>query len=140
MKFDLVLDDIKKLIPSGSSPAVAFKLFVEHFHCVDVEGCDKGSDGDMLLFEWGGPYSWDQQVSVGLTRQFSFNDPDGDYEGMKHLRIDFKYLPEALEMDNGNKWLEGSEEQDVQSVLGSRSFSAIENLNWLAMEIALSDV
>jgi hypothetical protein len=45
----------------------------------------------MLLFEWGGPYSWDQAVSVSLTRQFSFDDENGDYDRMQQLHMHCRY-------------------------------------------------
>jgi hypothetical protein len=73
------LEKIEKRIPSGTPLTKAFREFVGFYVSTSIEGCSKESDGDMLLFEWGGPYPWDDCVSLSLTRQFSFNDEDGEY-------------------------------------------------------------
>jgi hypothetical protein len=62
-----------------------------------VEGMDPDADADMLLFECSldlkppDRYSFGPSFIVGFTRQFSFEDEQGDYSGMEHVGVDLRY-------------------------------------------------
>jgi hypothetical protein len=62
-----------------------------------VEGMDPDVDADMLLFESslelreGGAYSFGPSFVVGYTRQFSFEDDEGEYAGMEVVRAKLRY-------------------------------------------------
>jgi hypothetical protein len=62
-----------------------------------VEGMDPDVDADMLLFEAslelreGGAYSFGPSFVVGFTRQFSFEDEEGEYAGMEVVRAELRY-------------------------------------------------
>ena len=62
-----------------------------------VDGMDPDVDADMLLFEAslelreGGAYSFGPSFVVGFTRQFSFEDEEGEYEGMEVVRAELRY-------------------------------------------------
>lgn len=59
---------IEKRIPTGTALTDALTEFVNFYASSSIEGCAKETEGDMLLFEWGGPYPWDDCVSLSLTR------------------------------------------------------------------------
>ena len=48
-------EEIEKRITAGTSLTDALNEFVNFYASTSIEGCPKDSDGDMLLFEWGGP-------------------------------------------------------------------------------------
>jgi hypothetical protein len=62
-----------------------------------VEGMDPDADADMLLFECSldlktpDKFSFGPSFIVGFTRQFSFEDENGDYTGMEHVGVDLRY-------------------------------------------------
>jgi hypothetical protein len=62
-----------------------------------VEGMDPDADADMLLFECtldlneGGTRSFGPSFIVGFTRQFSFEDDEGEYAGMEVIRAELHY-------------------------------------------------
>jgi hypothetical protein len=62
-----------------------------------VEGMDPDVDADMLLFEGTlhlrdrGAYSIGPSFVVGVTRQFSFEDEEGEYAGMEVVRAELRY-------------------------------------------------
>ena len=53
-------EEIKERIPPGAPLTDALGKFVDFYASTSIQGCPKESGGDMLLFEWGGPYSWDK--------------------------------------------------------------------------------
>jgi hypothetical protein len=62
-----------------------------------VEGMDPDVDADLLLFECTldltevGRYSFGPSFMVGFTRQFSFEDDEGEYAGMEVVRAELRY-------------------------------------------------
>ena len=134
-------EELKKRIPFGTSLTDALGEFVKFYALSSVEGCPKDSDGDMLLFEWGGPYSWDDCVSLSLTRQFSLNDEDGEYERMQQLHMHCRYDPRQVSLVAGNEWLHGQDtDAFLQSVLNAPCTRAVRNLNMLSLDFDLHEV
>ena len=62
-----------------------------------VEGMDPDVDADLLLFESSlelreaGAHSFGPSFAVGFTRQFSFEDDEGEYAGMEVVRAELRY-------------------------------------------------
>lgn len=118
-----VLNDLKSKIPAGTSLKEVLTSFIRHFDETEVESCAQ-FDGDMLLYQWGGPYSWDSYFSVNLTRQFTFEDEDGEYDGMEQLQMNCRYEADALNLESGNEWFDGTDiEAFIQRVLSSDAVS-----------------
>ncbi len=82
-----VFEDLKKHITQNESLKNVLGAFIKHYSKTDIVGYSKDDDSDMLLFQWGGPYSWSPDFSVNLTRQFSSNNVGEDYHGMEQLSI-----------------------------------------------------
>ena len=136
-----VLQKLEAEIPSGTALVSALEIFIKFFSETQVDGCPKEADGDMLLFQWGGPYSWDNHVSINLTRQFAFMDATGEYDGMQQLQINCRYRKEEIRIDEGNKWLWGLEvESFLQYVLDAPCVKAAQDLQMQSFEFALGDV
>jgi len=134
-------EELKKRIPSGTSLTDALGEFVKFYDLSSIEGCPKDSDGDMLLFEWGGPYSWDDYVSLSLTRQFSLNDEDGEYERMQQLHMHCRYDARQVSLVAGNEWLHGQDtDAFLQSVLNAPCTRAVKNLNMLSLDFDIHEV
>lgn len=138
-----ILEDIQSKIPVGTSLENALTIFVHHFESTNVDGCSKESDDDMLLFQWGGPYSWNSNFSIDLTRQFShvYEDEDGDYSGMEqlHMRCNFDANDIAIAPDN--VWYEGTDIQSfLQMILNSAPVKAASVFNMKSIEFELHDV
>jgi hypothetical protein len=100
-------EEIKKRIPTKTPLADALSEFVNFYASTSIEGCPKDSEGDMLLFEWGGPYPWDDCVSLSLTRQYSLSAEDGEDEQMQQLHMHCRYDASPVTLVAGNKWLHG---------------------------------
>lgn len=138
---DQVLNELKSKISIGIDLETAMKIFVEHYDSTKVGTCSKADEEDMLLFQWGGPYSWDDSFSINLTRQFSFNDDQGDYIGMKQLRMDCKYSPKDIQIDSGNFWFEGKEINEfLDKIFESNAFEKTKNLDMTHVEFNLNEV
>lgn len=134
-------DEIEKRIPAGTPLTAALSEFVNFYASTSIEGCPKVSDGDMLLFEWGGPYSWDAYVSLSLTRQFSISDEDGEYERMQQMHMRCRYDPGQLALAAGNDWLHGSDtEAFLRNVLNAPCTEAVKNLKMHSLDFDLHDV
>ena len=93
-------------VDAGFSAAFAF------YREVRAAGCERESDGDMLLFQWG-TYDWGEgrYFNLGLTRQFMLEGGEDD-EGIFQLAFTFLYAPSpALEaLQDGNRWCHSPEE------------------------------
>lgn len=134
-------EEIEKRIPAGTSLTDALSKFVNFYASTSIEGCPKDSDGDMLLFEWGGPYPWDEYVSLSLTRQFSLNDKDGEYERMQQLRMHCRYDASQVALVAGNEWLHGQNtDAFLQNVLNAPCTVIVKNLNMLSLDFDMHDV
>lgn len=134
-------EEIEKRIPAGTSLTDALSEFVNFYASTSIEGCAKDSDGDMLLFEWGGPYSWDDCVSLSLTRQFSLNDEDGEYERMQQLHMHCRYDASEVALVAGNEWLHGQDtDAFLQYVLNAPCTVTVKNLNMLSLDFDMHDV
>jgi len=135
------LNELKIRIPDGTSLVDALERFISFFASTDIEGCDKENDGDMLLFQWGGPYSWDSYYSINLTRQYSFEDDDGEYLGMQQLGMDCKYDPESINIESGNLWYDGKDINEFnRMVLNSEIVKVATGLNMKSLEFDFGDV
>jgi len=134
-------DALEKRIPTGTSLTDALSEFVTFYASSSIEGCPKDADGDMLLFEWGGPYPWDPQVSLSLTRQFSFSDDHGEYERMQQLHMHCRYDASQVSLVAGNEWLHGQEvDAFLQYVLNAPCTRTASNLDMLSLEFDIHDV
>ncbi|OFA08440.1 hypothetical protein [Duganella phyllosphaerae] len=133
--------EIKRQIPSGTSLTDALSEFVKFYASTSIEGCPKDAEQDMLLFEWGGPYSWDPCVSLSLTRQFSLNDEDGDYDRMQQLHMHCRYDANHVALVAGNHWLYGeSTDAFLQYVLDAPSTRTVIHLNMLSLDFEIHGV
>jgi hypothetical protein len=141
----MLLSDIEAHTRSEIESAISLRdkiaKFIELFDTVSVVGCNRGNDSDMLLFEWGGPYRWENSKVLSLVRQFTVFDEDGEYEGMKQLHFDCCFSPDLDIGESGNKWLETDTALEFERfVMGSTVFKACENIKPTKFEIFLDDV
>src|SRR5471030_217071 len=136
-----VLQKLENDIPPGTALVPALEKFIKFFSATQVDGCPKKTDGDMLLFQWGGPYSWNNHFSINLTRQFSFVNATGEYDGMQQLQMNCRYRKEDIAIDGGNQWLWRDEvESFLQYVLDSPCVKAAKGLRMQSLEFTLGDV
>jgi hypothetical protein len=135
------LEQLKNKVNINLDLELILKSFIEHYSTTDIDSCSKEEKEDMLLYQWGGPYSWDESFSINLTRQFSFYDDKGDYIGMKQLRMDCKFLPNEINIESGNFWFEEEKTEDFLSkILKSNSFNRAKNLKLQSVQFALNDI
>ena len=135
-----ILNDLKNMITADATLAEALSRFIDHYAATEVEGCDKNADGDMLLFQWGGPYDWDPACSINLTRQFSHLDADGEYDGMEQLSMDCRFDPARVSMESGSQWLEGGDVEAFKSmVLQSAVVARCDGENMESIDWELSE-
>ena len=136
-----VLKKLEDDIPAGTSLEAALEKFIKFFSATEVDGCPKETDGDMLLFQWGGPYSWDGHFSINLTRQFSFVDAAGEYDEMQQLQMDCRYLVKDISIEEGNQWLWRDEvEPFLQYVLDAPCVKFAKGLQMQSLEFTLGAV
>ena len=142
MKAQEVLKDLQSKIDNTTKLESALSIFIDHYDATEVENCSKKEgDSDMVLFQWGGPYTWDNSVSINLTRQFIFSNDEGEYLGMQQLRMDCKFSPEDIEIESGNFWMEElSAELFLQKVLKSDAVNLAKGLKMQNIEFNLGDV
>lgn len=134
-------EEIKKRIPPGTPLTDALSKFTDFYASTSIEGCPKEADGDMLLFEWGGPYPWDEYVSLSLTRQFSLSDEDGEYEQMQQLHMRCRYDASQVTLVAGNEWLYGQDtDAFLQYVLNAPCTAAVKNLRMQSLDFDMHDV
>jgi hypothetical protein len=134
-------EEVVQRIPLGTSLADALSEFVNFYASSSIEGCPKDSDGDMLLFEWGGPYSWDDCVCLSLTRQFSFSDENGEYERMQQLHMHCRYDASQVTLVAGNEWLNGQDtDAFLQYVLNAPCTQTVKGLTMLSLDFEIHDV
>jgi hypothetical protein len=63
---------------------VVWEVF-RRFAALPVDDVDVANDGDLVLFE---TLELDSPTyEIQLTRQFSFTDDEGEYDGMEHLTV-----------------------------------------------------
>jgi hypothetical protein len=94
-----------------------------------------------VLFQWGGPYSWDPHFSINLTRQFTHNDEDSEYEGMEQLQMDCKFVADDSWPESGNRWLVGSNISEfLKEVLTSNAVLAAGEKHMISIDWDLNDV
>jgi hypothetical protein len=135
------LQEIEKRIPTGTQVTDALREFVEFYVSTSIEGCPKEVGGDMLLFEWGGPYPWDDSVSLSLTRQFSFNDEDGEYDHMQQLHMRCRYDTSQVSLVAGNEWLwQQDTDAFLKFVLNAPCTETAKSLDMLSLDFDLHDV
>lgn len=88
MTADESLQEIKSRITSSMSLVEALTEFIKFFNSTTIASCPKHKEQDMLLFQYGGPYSWSDYFSVNLTRQCTFTGWFGVHKGMTQLSSD----------------------------------------------------
>jgi hypothetical protein len=138
---DEALEEIERRIPSGTPLENALSEFVKFYASSSIEECPKDSDSDKLLFEWGGPYPWDDCVSLSLTRQFSFNDEDGEYEGMQQLHMHCRYDANQVTLPMGNEWLyQQDTDAFLQYILNAPCTIIVKNIDMISLNFDLHDV
>lgn len=136
-----ILDDLKSTIPAGTSLTDALVTFMKNFDETEVAGCNKATEGDMLLYQWGGPYSWDPCFSINLTRQFTFEGEDSGYEGMEQLSMDCRYEADLVSLESGNIWFDGTDITSfIEQVLSSDAVRAVSGLEMKSLDFELSEV
>ena len=136
-----VLSDLKSKIPATTSLKNALETFIKHFDNTKVDGCDKSNDGDMLLFQWGGPSSLDPYFSISLTRQFSHVDEDGEYLGMQQLHMICRFVIDETSIASGNEWFDGTDiDLFIKQVLSSKAVSATTSLKMRSLAFELDNV
>ena len=142
MKPEEVLKDLQSKINNSLSLESALRIFIEYYEDTEVENCSKlDGDGDTLLCQWGGPYSWDNSVSINLTRQFIFHNAEGEYRGMQQLRMDCRFSPDDIQLESGNFWMEElSAEAFLQKVLESEAVKKTKDLKIQNIEFKLGNV
>lgn len=134
-------EEIQKRISTGTPLTDALSEFVNFYASTTIEGCPKDADADMLLFEWGGPYSWDDCVSLSLTRQFTLSDQDGEYSHMQQLHMHCRYDASRVTLAGGNKWLDGEDADTFRRyVLNAPCTEAVKNLPMLSLDFDMHDV
>ncbi|WP_394781926.1 hypothetical protein [Undibacterium sp.] len=134
-------EEIEKRIPAGTSLIDALSEFVNFYASTSIEGCPKDSDGDLLLFEWGGLYPWDECVSLSLTRQFSLSDEDGEYEQMQQLHMHCRYDAKQVTLIAGNEWLYGQDtDAFLQYILNAPCTETVKNLKMHSLNFDMHDV
>jgi hypothetical protein len=135
------LNELKSRIPPGTPLVAALEQFIRFYSDTEIDDCPKASEGDMLLFQWGGPYSWDTCFSVNLTRQFSFDDEDGEYDRMQQLQMNCRYQAGQIAIAPGNEWLYGADtEAFLQKILVAPCVITAKNLNMQSLDFDLHDV
>ena len=121
-----VLVHTQKIVRDASSVEDALSKVIDFFFNSDVKGCPKEDDGDMLLFQFGGPYPWDENTTINITRQFSFTDKEGEYIGMSQLQVNFGYDNAKYPIPGGNFWYENETvEQFKEKVLNSEAVKLV---------------
>ena len=134
-------EEIEKRIPTKTPLTEALSEFVSFYASTSIEGCPKDSDGDMLLFQWGGPYLWDDCVSLSLTRQYSLSAEDGEDEHVLQLHMRCRYDPSQVTLVTGNKWLHGQDTNAfLQYVLNAPCTETVKNLHMLSIDFDMYDV
>lgn len=117
----------------------ALRLFVEHFDTTTVPNCAQ-EHGDMLLFQWGGPYSWNPHFNINITRQFTY-EYGGEYGGMEQLYIDINYPGDNIQIEDGNMWFDGNDlDAFLNTILQSEPVQLMKNQPITAIEVTLTGV
>jgi len=134
-------EELEARIPSGTALTDALIEFVKFYVATSIDGCPKESGGDKLLFEWGGPYPWAACVSLSLTRQFSMDDEDGEYDHMQQMHMHCRYDASQVALVDGNEWLwKQDTDEFLQYVLNAPCTETVKNLRMLSLEFDLHDV
>ncbi|MEM9774289.1 MAG: hypothetical protein AAF902_06885 [Chloroflexota bacterium] len=136
-----VLEKVQKDIPEDSSLEKALTTFINLFFSIEVKGCSKKNDGDMLLFQWDGFNGSQNTISINLTRQFMHYDENGDYEYMEHLQMDFNLIPDNDEFASGNFWCEtDNPEEFMNQVVSSDIFQKASKFQTSSIQFNLFEV
>ncbi len=141
MKPKKILKELKSKIPKGMHLKDALITFIDHYETSSADGCKKNDDCDMLLFQWGGPYDWDPAFSINLTRQFSYQDEDGEYDRMEQLSMDCRFDSVKVSVEPGSQWLEGDDlEKFKELILNSEVVKLCADEKMKAIRWELSEV
>ncbi len=136
-----VLTETKKIVKNSSCVEDTLSEIIDFFFNSYVEGHSKEDDGDMLLFQYGGPYPWDENTNINITRQFSFTDKEGEHKGMSQLKVNFGYDNEKYPMTNGNFWHEDETlEQFKEKVLNSEVVKSVWQVKPLNIRVKMQSV
>ena len=102
------LDEIKKLIDKNMSLDQTIDQIINFYKNTTVLNCDRDMDEDMLLFQFGPPNRYNKFHYINFTRQYMFNNQDGEYDHMLQLSINLNY-DDKVTSKSGNQWLEGED-------------------------------
>lgn len=131
---------IRNRIRGGSTLPQALSEFIDFYIEIDIFGCPKKKYGDMLLFQFGGPYDWTPHVQLNLTRQYTF-EFFGIYSGMKQLMMNVNYKADQLALVEGNFWLESDNVEEFrQKVLSSEAVKYASAFEYTGIEFEYESV
>jgi hypothetical protein len=96
------LPELRRMLANArfdeATPDLAvFWSVLKDWVALPVEGMDPDADADMLLLEGSlhlrerSRHSFGPSFTLGFTRQFSFEDEEGEYAGMEVVRAEFRY-------------------------------------------------
>lgn len=115
--------DKEKVVLSEASPIVCIEKMLEFYSQIRFDGVDLDDDGDMLLFQYGGPYGWEPEFFVlDITRQFMSSE-DGT---ISQLSLSYKYKVKSNEMKDEHWCYDLSEVEAF-----SKYIKTSEVINWI---------
>jgi hypothetical protein len=99
-------------------------------------------DGDMLLAQYGiyTASRGDEKVfMLDIVRQVSFEDDDGEYDGMAQLQCTFEFEPTELlrSVPAYNHWFSGTDEE-FAAVLTTRGFRVVEERGLVPLRLVVA--
>jgi hypothetical protein len=93
---------------ANTDPVSGIDLMIAFYADVRFSDVDLDEDGDMLLFQYGGPYSWSPAYfDLNITRQFITKTQGVFYQ----LSLSFLYVVTENSLQD-NKWCKRVEEID----------------------------
>jgi hypothetical protein len=129
--------------PAADDVAVTWDIVIDLARERVSDGnLDRGSDGDMLLAQYG-TYDWGAGAlfQADLTRQFIFNLDDGEYGWMAQLQCTFYYEPTPFlrELADDNLWSSGLDLDEFTATFRAMPGFQVTDRP-LRLEISLGDV
>lgn len=118
---------------------VALERFVWVYTQIEIEGCSRADGSDQLLFQWGGPFAWNDSFSIYLIRKIRFPK---DHGGRRcELQLEFHYDPGQVSMKPGGHWLCGTDpEKILQVIRDSPCVVAASSLPWRSSRLDLYEL
>jgi len=139
MNANQILEELKTKIQDGIDLESALRIFINYFQTTEVDSISVDEDSDMLLFQWGGPYSWDELFSVNLTRQIVYHDANGNCQKMQQLKMNCRYSADKVQIESGNFWLKNNNLKEFKkNIFDSEVFIKVQNLKMESIDLELS--